>query len=543
MDAIKVCNQLAKQFNFESNEKLFETNQKIQKIEKYNGYYKLPFLTETELICCVNENNLFANYSKLHAKICTGQKFGNKICSQKFIEAFNQFLEICGEQTIDTKLWSQQKNNISKCLSLIDKKYYIQDTTNSKSPVSGVYLPFSFLHHFLNAFDLNYRKQVADLMNSIGLNALFSTNENKTTSNIVQTITNNNYEELTNQIKELQLKYENEHNKFIKADQERTHYKNECRLANEKYTNYFEEGETNRRAANICDSENRRLLSIIAEKNREIERLNGMNADLEKRNKKLTKRLEELSNERHNQYIDLKKEKAKEIEDYQKTIKETNEFISEIMQFIEPINKMLKFADDKNKYKNKLIEFMTDNNIIMKKTYKVYNMDYSIEFEKYTKKKTEYELQLNDIKNIDQLKIDMKKQLVAGFNELSEEEQLKLIDEEKYNNAVAKARKDKKRKPHKYTFIDATPEYLKDNYPEYFTEYYTLYNRLSKINNKTEETIQQKLDNLYVPVKYTVHYPKKDIEYKMRDIEVYSHEMEEIINFIRDKTVYDESDE
>lgn len=532
MDAIKVCNQLAKQFNFENIEKLFETNQKIQKIENYDGYYKLPFLTETELICCVNENNLFANYSKLHAKLCIGQKFGNKICSQKFIEAFNQFLELCGEQIIDTKLWSQQKNNISKCLSLINKKYYIQDTTNSKSPVSGVYLPLAFLHHFLNAFDLNYRAQVAELMNSIGLNALFSTDENKTTSNIVQTITNNNYEELTNQIKELQ-------DKFIKADQERIKYKNECRLANEKYTNYFEEGETNRRAANICDSENRRLLSIIAEKNREIERLNEMNADLEKRNKKLTKRLEELSNERYNHYIDLEKEKAKEIEDYKKTIKETNEFISEIMQFIEPINKMLNSVTKKNN----LIKFMNDNNIIMKKTYKVYNMDYSMEFANYNMKKTVYETQLNDIKNIDQLKIDVKKQLIAGFKALSEEQQLALIDEEKYNEAVAKARKDKKRKPHMYTFIDASPEYLKEKYPEYFTEYYKLYNRLSKINNKTEEKIQKKLDNLYVPVKYTVHYPKKDIEYKMRDIEVYSHEMEEIINFIRDKTIYDESNE
>jgi len=527
-----ICNQLAKQFNFESIEELFKTNPEIQKIANYEGYYKLPFLTETELICCVNKNNLFANYSKLHAKICTRQKFSNKICGQKFIEAFNQFLELCGEQTIDPKMWAQQKNSISKCLSLIDKKYYIQDTTNSNSPVSGVYLPLSFLHHFLNAFDLNYRDQVAKLMNTIGLNALFSTDENKTTSNIVQSITNSNLEELTNQIKELQLKYN-------EADQERVKYKNECRIANEKYTNYFEEGETIRRAANICDSENRRLLTIIAEKNREIERLNEMNADLEKRNGKLTKRLEELSNERYNNYKNIKQEKEAEIENYKKTIKETNEFISEIMQFVEPINKMLNSVTKKNN----LINFMTNNNIIMKKSYKAYNPDYSMEFDNYTKKKTEYELQLNDIQNKDKLKIDMKKQLIAGFNELSEEEQLKLIDEEKYNNAVAKARKDKKRKPHKYTFIDALPEYLKDNYPEYFTEYYTLYNRLSKINNKTEEQIQQKLDNLYVPVKYTIHYPKKDIEYKMRDIELYSHEMEEIINFIRDKTVYDESDD
>lgn len=535
MDAIKICTQLAKQFNFENIEKLFESNQKIQKIENYDGYYKFSYLNETEIVCCVNEDNLFINYSKLHAKICAGYKFGNKICCQKFIEAFNQFLELCGEKIIDTKLWAQQKN-ITNCLNLIDQKYYFQNQGNAKSPVSGVYLPLAFLHHFLNAFDLKYRAQVAELMTSIGLHALFSADENKTTTNIVQNIITENYEELTNQIKELQIKYDEERNKFIKENQQRVKYEIECKNVNEKYTKYFEETEDYRRIANMYESENRRLLSIIADKNREIDRLNERNSDLENRNQNLTNRLDELCKERYNYHIKVQQEKASEIEGYKRTIRQTNEFISEIMQFVEPLNKMIK--SDTNK--NKLINFMNDNNIIMKKSYKVYNPDYATDFARYSKKKAEYESQLDDIKNVEGLEAEMKKHLINGFNSLTEEQQLEIIDTEKYENALAKARKHKKRNPHKYNYINVSAEKLYYNYSEYFIEYYTLFKRIQKIHNKDEQQIKNKLDNLYNPIEYTIHYPKKDIEYKMRNIELYVNEMKTIINFIRDKTVYDE---
>lgn len=528
-----ICNNIAKQFNFESIEKLFENNKKIEKINGYDGFYKFPFLTEN-VICRLTGNNLFVNYSKLHATIGAGI-FSKKFVLSKFVNSFNLFLETIGEKTINVKEWNQAKT-VKGCLNLIDKKFYLYDPTlNSKSPISGVYLPMSFLHHFLIEFDIKYRTDIAEMINSIGLNALFSTDENKTTENIIQTITTENYEELTKQIKELQLKYEEELDKRIKADQERAKYENESKIANEKYTNYFNEGETIRRAANICDSENRRLLSIIAEKNREIERLEEENANLEKRKNKLTKEINELYKERFNYRAEIDKEKAAEIEGYKNTIKQTNEFVSEIMQFIEPLNKMLKSVTKKNN----LINFMTKNNIIMKKTYKVDNPDYDTEYEKYLNKKTKYETQLENIKNIDELKSNMKKEFINAFKTLNEDQQLELIDEEKYNNAIEKARKQKKRIPHKYKFINVSMNQLYMKYPDEFNKYYTLNQLISNLED--EETIQQKLDNLYVPVKYTIHYPKKDIEYKMGNIEVYSHEMQTIIDFIRDKTVYDES--
>lgn len=541
MDSIKICNQLAKEFNFENIEKLFESNQKIQKINGYSGYYKFPFLTDTEIICCLDKNNLFVNYSKLHSKICVGQKFGNKICSQVFINAFNQFLELCGDEIIDTKIWAQQKNNISKCLALIDKKYYIQDTTNSKSPVSGVYLPLSFLHHFLNAFDLKYRAQVADMMNMIGLNSLFSNDENKTTTQIVQTITNNNYEELTSQIKELQIKYEAEHAKFIKENQQRVKYEIECKNMNEKYNKYFDETEDYRRIANMYESEARRLKSIIVDKNREIEQLKENNEHLKKQNKNLTNRLNELCEERYDYRIKIAQEKAEEIDNYKKTITRTNEFVSEIMQFVEPINKMIS-GNRCNTNKNKLNKFMTDNNIKMPKSYEVYNPDYLTENKQYTNKKTKYETQLKDIQNIDKLKEELNEHLINGFNSLTEEQQLELIDVEEYNNAVNKAKKNKKKIPQKHSFINVSAWKLYCDYEEYFTEYYILYDRISKIDTN-EEHIKNKLANLSEPIEYTTHYPKKDIQYKMRNIDSYILEMKPIINFIRDKTEYDESRE
>lgn len=541
MDANQICNQLAKQFNFENVQQLFENNDKIQKIEGHSGFYKFPFLTDTEVICCLDQNNLFVNYSKLHSKICVGQKFGNKICSQKFIEAFNQYLELCGEETINTKIWSQQKNNISKCLALIDKKYYIQDTSNSKCITSGIYLPLSFLHHFLNAFDLKYRAEVANMMNTIGMNALFSTDETKTTTQIVQTITNNQYDELTAQINELQIKYNEAYGKFIKENQQRVKYEIECKNVNEKYENYFNETENYRRIANTFESENRRLLSIIADKNREIEQLKEHNAELENRNRNMSERMNELCKERYDYHTKVQREKAAEIEGYKKTINKTNEFISEVMQFIEPINKIIS-GNKSNTNKNKLSKFMNDNNIKMLKSYKKYNPDYNSEYESYLNKKSKYETQLEDLKNINELKSEMNQQFINGFNLLTEEQQLEIIDVDAYEKAVEKAKRQKKKIPSKYSFLTTSAMKLYMNYPAEFTEYYTLYERISNLNND-EDYIKHKLNKIQKPIEYTIHYPKKDIEYKMRNIDTYILELKPIIDFIKDKTVYDESDE
>ena len=535
----EICNQLAKQFNFENVEKLFESNQKIEKIADHNGFYKFPFLTEN-VICVLNEDNLFVNYSKLHTTISVG-KFSNKFVSAKFIEAFNQYLELCGENTIDKKEWQKAKN-IQSCLKLIDEKYYYYDSDlNPKSPISGLYLPLSFLHHFLNAFNIEYRAQVAEMMNMIGLNSLFSSEPEKTTTNIIQNITNNNFDELTSQIKQLQIKYEEERNKYIKENQQRVKYEIECKNANEKYEKYFEETEDYRKIANMYESEARRLTSIIAEKNREIERLTERNAELERRNSSLNNELDRLSKERYDYRTKVQKEKSKEIEEYKATIKRTNEFVSEIFQFIEPINKMIS-GKKCNTNKNILSRFMNDNNIKMVRTYREYNPEYHSENEYYLKKKAKYETQLEDIRNIDQLKSEMQQSLINGFNELTEEQQSEIINEQKYNETVEKARKNKKKIPAKHSFIDVSATKLYSKYPEQFTEYYTLYQRIISIGDD-EEYIQKKLDNLCKPIEYTIHQPKKDIEYKMRNINSYMAELRPLINFIKDKIEYDESGE
>lgn len=534
-----ICNNLAKQFNFENIEKLFESNSKIEKIAQYDGYYKFPFLNEN-VVCVLNENNLFVNYSKLHTTISVG-KFANKFVSAKFIGAFNQFLELCGEKPINTKEWSQAKS-IDSCLKLINKKYYIHDPSlNPKSQIAGVYLPLSFLHHFLNAFNIEYRAQVADMMNMIGLNALFSNEETKTTTKIVQTITNNNFEELTSQIKELQCKYENERNKFIKENQQRVKYETECKNVTEKYNKYFEETEDYRKIANTYQSENYRLKSQIAQLNEQIRALKDDKDELEYRNNKLRKELSELYTERNNYHTQVRQEKQKEIDEYQRTIKRTNEFVSEIMQFIEPINKMIS-GNRCNTNKNKLNKFMTDNNIKMLKSYKVYNPEFESENKKYTTKKAKYETQLEDIKNINELKKEMKQSLINGFNQLTDEQQLELINVDDYNKSVEKARTNKKKIPQKHQFINCSVFKLSTQYSEYFSEYLALYDRIGSLGDN-EENIQRKLNNLYKPVEYTIHYPKKDIQYKMRNIDSYLNEMRPIINFIRDKTEYDESDE
>lgn len=527
----RICNQLAKQFNFENIEKLFESNTKIEKIAQYEGYYKFPFLTEN-VICVLNKNNLFVNYSKLHTTIGAG-KFANKLVSAKFIGAFNQFLELCGEKQINKNDWQKAKT-IQNCLELIDQKYYIHDPTlNPKSQISGVYLPLSFLHHFLNAFNIEYRAQVADMMNMIGLNALFSNDENKTTLQIVQTITNDNLEELTNQIKELQSKY-------IKENQQRVKYEIECKNINDKYNKYFEETEDYRRIANMYESENRRLLSIINSKNQEIEELKYNNGKLEERITKLNKALDKMCAEHCNYRANIKMEKEEEINEYKNTIKHTNEFISEVFQFIEPINKMI--GSDNNKTKmNALIKFMNKNGLIMKKTYKVYNIDYESDNKEYLRKKAKYETQLEEIKNLDKLKEEMNECFINSFNELTEQQQLDLINEEEYKKSVDKARRNKKKIPPKHQFITESPINICSEYPEVFSKYYTLYNRVSNASRLNAEKIQQQLDKLYIPQEYTIHYPKKDIEYKMRNIKSYTSELRHIIEFIRNQTVYDES--
>ena len=527
----KICNQLAKQFNFENIEKLFESNSKIEKIAQYEGYYKFPFLTEN-VICVLNKNNLFVNYSKLHTTISVG-KFANKFVSAKFIGAFNQFLELCGEKTINKNDWQKAKT-IQNCLALIDNKFYIYDPSlNPKSQISGVYLPLSFLHHFLNAFNIEYRAQVADMMNMIGLNALFSNDEAKTTTQIVQTITNDNYEQLTSQIKELQSKYINE-------NQLRVKYQVECKNVNDKYNKYFEETEDYRRIANMYESEVRRLNSIIAEKNNEIEQLKCDNGKLEERITKLNKTLNEMCSEHCNYRANIRMEKEEEINEYKNTIKHTNELVSEVFQFIEPINKMI--GSDNNKTKmNNLIEFMNENELTMKKTYKVYNMEYESNNREYLRKKAKYETQLEDIRNLDQLKKEMNECFINSFNELTDEQQLNLIDEKEYTKNVDKARKNKKKIPPKHQFIIESPINICNEYPEVFSKYYTLYNRVSNASKLNAEKIQQQLDNLYIPQEYSIHYPKKDIEYKMRNIKSYASELRHIIEFIRNQTIYDES--